>query len=196
MPKRTIILITLLTILTAALVMLAIRNEQNRQPVEESPRDSISQETDVVKNAEMMFEPSAVVISSGSAQSTVMVVIDTKDRSADGVQLELVYDPQALSNVTVTLPDNNFFGTASDAAVIVNSIDQERGRISYWVGVNPDALPSEGIGAIAEISFIMNPVAPVNNTVIEIMDQSMITDGSLHTNILGKTSQLQIMRTQ
>src|SRR5690554_5941316 len=109
MPKRTIILILILTVLTVLLVVLAIRNE--RQMVTETTHDQapvVVQELE--KTATLSFSPETVIVASTGATTTVDMIIDTKDYSIDGVQIELLYDPTILRNVRIVTPEQNFFG--------------------------------------------------------------------------------------
>lgn len=191
MQKRTLILIIVLTALTALLVFLAIRNE--RQMVDQTTQDPSEvtvQELD--KTAELSFSPNTVMLSSSSAVATVDIMIDTKEHSVDGVQLELVYDPTVLTNVRISPPSDTFFGGPGDSNNLFNDVDATRGRISYWLGINPTLTSKSGSGVVAQISFSLNPSSTASEAAIGVLERSMITESSTHTNVLATPSPLTI----
>jgi len=191
MPKRTIILITVLTVLTAILVFLAIKNEQKRQSPE-------SQDTPVVvnqkpeKTALLVFSPTEVVLS-GSQAASVEISIDTKQYKVDGVQLDLLYDPEVLTNVQLTVPQQNFFGGPGDVNNFINEVDAQRGRVTYYLGISPTLTSKQGKGVIAELSFTRNPSTDATESAIEILDKSMIVEEKSHESVLATPSPLHII---
>jgi len=191
MPKRTIVLISILTILTAILVVLAVQNE--KRPVS----DQVDEQTQLIdqepaKTAELTFSPNQVVLASSAATATVDVLVDSKEYLVDGVQLELLYDPAVLTNVSVTAPQNNFFGGQGDSNQILDDTDPQLGRVSYGLGISPALMSKQGSGVIAQITFSLNPQSTATDTVIEVLDRSMIIDSVSHKNVLAAPASLNI----
>jgi hypothetical protein len=191
MPIRTIILILVLTALTGILVVLAINNER-QAATDTQPSRAVDITPTLEKTGVIEFTPATVVLASGSGRTTVDVSVDTKEHMVDGVQLELLYDPAVLSNVSITVPQDNFFGESGEFSNILNEVDSERGRVSYWLGISPIAQSKKGEGVIAQLSFTVNPNADVSQTAIEVLDRSMITETSTHTSILATPAPLNI----
>jgi hypothetical protein len=191
MPKRTIVLIAILTLLTAILVVLAVQNEK-RQVDEKADEQTQIVDQDPEKTAELTFSPNQVVLASAAATATVDVLIDSKEHFTDGVQLELLYDPEVLTNVTVSTPQDNFFGGPGDSNPLLNDIDPERGRISYGLGINPSLTSKQGTGVVAQLTFSLNPQSTAAQTAIEVMDRSMIIESTSHKNVLAVPASLNI----
>jgi hypothetical protein len=191
MPKRTILLIIILTVLTGVLVVLAINNER-KAAVDTQPSRAVDITPALEKTATLQFNPSTVVIASGAGRTTVNVLINTNTHMVDGVQLELLYDPVVLSNVAITVPQDNFFGDTGEFSNILNEVDPQRGRASYWLGISPIAQSKSGEGVVAQLSFTVNPNADVAETVVEVLDRSMVTESSTHTSVLATPAPLNI----
>lgn len=192
MPKRTVILIIILTALTALLVWLAVQNEQKQSISQEESSTSSVVKEQVQKNAELSFVPQSVVLGSATQSATVDVWVKTNNNAIDGVQLELLYDPQVISNVSITSPDQNFFGTTNDSNIIINNIDAERGRVSYALGLNPGTVPKKGEGTVARLSFTLNPINKSAQSTIDFLDKSMVIETTSHESVLSNTTPLQI----
>lgn len=191
MPIRTVILIVVLTALTGLLVVLAIHNERNAA-VDSQPSRAVDITPALEKTATLQFVPGTVVVASSSGKTTVDVLINTQEHMVDGVQLELLYDPAVLSNLTLTVPQNNFFGQPGDYTYVPVQSDPERGRASYWLGISPIAQSKSGEGIVAQLSFTVNPNADVSETVVEVLDRSMVTESSTHESVLATPSPLNI----
>jgi hypothetical protein len=189
MPKRTLLLIAVLTLLTALLVFLALHNEQKTQKPEQPTANT--QVEQLNKTATLAFSPGEVVLT-GSNSAAVDVIVDTKENTIDGVQLELLYDPKVVSNLKVTIPEQNFFGSNTDANVILNLNDTKLGRVTYGVGINPQATPKSGSGVVAHLTCTRNPLANVTESVIEILDRSTVVESTHHESVLATSSPLKI----
>ncbi|HRN96015.1 MAG TPA: hypothetical protein PLD54_01045, partial [Candidatus Levybacteria bacterium] len=171
------------------LVVLAIRNE--RRPATDQQEPVVLQQ-DPAKTAEIIFSPNEVVLASNTATTTVDIIVDTKEYEVDGVQLELMYDPEVLTNVTMTTPEQNFFGGQGNSNNFINEVDPQRGRVSYWFGINPMLTSKQGTGVVAQLSFTLNPQSSATETVIDVLDKSMITEIETNKNVLAAPSPLNI----
>ena len=79
---------------------------------------------------------------------SIPIEISTGENKVTAVQLELQYDPQVLTDVTVV--PNQFF---SNPDILLNQIDTKTGRISYALGVGLTAQGVSGKGIVANILF-------------------------------------------
>lgn len=111
---------------------------------------------------------------------TLHVITETHTNNKEKptiIQLEIAYDPNALSQVSITP------GTYFDAPqVLLNNINTHTGRISY-------ALSGKEInetGSIATISVTKNPAFPDVETSLSFLPKSMIK-GITDTNLLMAT---------
>lgn len=177
MPKKTTILIAVLILFTAGLIYIAVRTEQQIPP--EIIEETLTEEelTDLIPTinpqTQISFNPAVLnTIDNPQSEYAVDVAVNTNGQAISGIQLELSYDPAILSNVTVTPSENNLFGT--NPAVLINSVDQDLGRISYAIalgGLNDDEVT--GNGNIASITFSANS-ALVKNTQISILPKTTV----------------------
>ena len=192
MPKRTVILIVILTLLTGVLVFLAMKNERQDLPPEsdvaDAPFDAPQQ---LEKTATIVFEPTTVeAVPSTASASTVDVFFDSTEHTVDNIQLELQYDPEVLTNVSITAPAINFFGEAGSYVVPIQTVDRALGRISYAIAINPQVDAVRGVGQIAQISFSVNPQATVSETQIKVLDRSMANETTSHESVLAPVDPL------
>lgn len=144
-----LLIITILLLITAVLIFAAVTTKRENLPGA-VPSPSIE------PYALLSFSPEILNItdSSASATQTVDIVLDTNGKGAFGAQIELQYDPQVITNVKLTTPNNPFFGTSS--AELINIISQEEGRATYAIGISPNENEKKGVGAIATLSFTVD----------------------------------------
>lgn len=194
MPKRTVILILVLTILTGVLVFLALKNEQRTAPQQAGEGERITEDTALPeKTATLTFDPQIMeAIPSTASANTVDVVLNANEHTIDSVQLEIVYDPADLSNVTVSAPENNIFGGPGSYTVIPMPSDPALGRVSFAMGISTQAQAVQGAGPVARISFTVNPSTTKDVTQIQIMDRSMIVETNSHESVLAPVDPLTI----
>jgi hypothetical protein len=101
-------------------------------------------------------------------------MIDTKGDSIRAVQLEVAYDPKALTNVTIKPGD--FFPDAQ--TLPVGGVNQTTGRITF--AVTPANLrdSKSGTGTVATLTFY--PAAgATTSTPITLLDKSLVTSPGL-----------------
>lgn len=195
MPKRTVILILVLTLLTALLVFLALSNERHTSPetIEDSDVSVEVSPPAPLKTATLSFSPQMIeAIPSTASANTVDVILNTDEHDVDSVQLELIYDPQDLLSVTVSAPENNIFGGQGDYVVIPMPDDHQRGRTSYAIGINTTSDAVRGEGPVARITFTVNPLSTKDTTQIQVLDRSMVVETNSHESVLAPTDPLTI----
>ncbi len=149
MSKKTIGLITTLLVITVLLIVVAVSPSTKKQngPLSTALKTSPTQTPE--KYTVLQVAPNPVVLSSSSGN--VDVRIDTNvggSNNVTAVQLEMAYDIDMLSNVSVK--PGTFF---TNPVVLLNKVDPAKGTISYWVGIQPGGAAQNGQGVVATVSF-------------------------------------------
>ena len=139
MSVKTVVLIVILALVAVVLVFLALPNKQTNL----FPKTT----KQVVNPADTTLSIEKAMQVSGTTYSSV-VSIDTGKNNVNAVQLELVYDPNVVTNVKVT--PLNFL---TQPVELLNKIDSKNGRISYALGVAPGQERVNGKGNLAKITY-------------------------------------------
>jgi hypothetical protein len=180
--KRTVILIVVLTVIAAVLVILALQTEQ---PVinEPTPKQQVSVQP--VPNADTSLRLSPDTVALGTGAGKVDVVIDTGKNKVNAVQLEIAYDPNVITNVTIT--PGSFL---QSPITLLDLHDKTTGRISYALALTPAGEPVQGTGTVASLTFSRNnaPINTASQTQISILDKSLITETGGKNSLLKETS--------
>ena len=140
---KTVVLIVVLALIATVLVFIALPKNQkdllpkliNKEAV--NPADTTLAISDAQKNEDTTYSS--------------IVSIDTGKNNVNAVQIELIYDPNAISNVKVTPMD--FF---PEYVELLNNVDNKNGRISYALAVAPGQERTKGAGDIAKITYTIN----------------------------------------
>jgi hypothetical protein len=150
MPKKTLILIVLLVIVTIGLLVIALMpNLKTSAPVKPAPVSSVP----AYLQTELAFSTPVNTLNTYSTD----VLISSGSNKTTAVQLEISYDPKVLTNVDIV--PGSFFTTP---VVLLKKIDTVNGRISYALGISPSQKPTSGNGTVATITF--SPVATTTAT--------------------------------
>lgn len=144
MSKRTLGLILVLIIVSAALVFFALNSQKSQAPKQvvkiPSPTPTPIAQTLIT------LLPNPLIISSSSA--TIDVHVDSKENNLIVVQLELGFDPKMISVTDIT--PSTFFKTP---LVLYKKIDAQKGNVMYAIAVPPGVPPVKGKGTVATINF-------------------------------------------
>jgi cytoskeletal protein RodZ len=138
-PKKTLILIIVLAVLTLVLLALALRvslpqgNQATKAPT-------------VVSHAYSVLSI-AQPVASGSAY-TANINITTSSNKVTAAQLELKYDPKLIEVSDITA--GAFF---NNPVPIIKKIEPENGRITFALGIGLGQKPVNGQGTVAVITF-------------------------------------------
>lgn len=191
MNVRTLSLIIILAIMAAGLTWLAIYLAQNQQVREESPRPSIvATPTPVEASAKLYFLPETVASSSSSSLSTE-IWLDAGKNEISGVQIELKYDPSALSNVVLKpADDSGFFGPLKSSIILFNSVDQKQGRVSFAMGIGLSERAKRGVARVATLSFTKRIGSPPST--ITFLPTTQVTQLDVTSSVLKETKDLMI----
>ena len=131
MSKKTIALITGLILLTVLLVGLAVKTSQPSKTTPTPSEDQTAPTVAVEAKTKLFMSPNPVTLTGNTA--TIAVKMDSQDNDITAVQMELSYDPKALSFVSIT-PSDIF----SQGVPLLNTVDKKNGRISYAIGLSPE----------------------------------------------------------
>ena len=195
MPKKTTILILILTAVTGVLLFLAV--SEGRKP--QAPKATITPtKKQVQKTARVFFSPQNIDLSSatGSAVSTVDILVDTGGSQIAGVQVEAQYDPKSLTNLSLipAADSQGFFG--NQANILFNEIIPATGRISFAIGISPNQSPKNGVGKIATLNFQRNFNATSSATSINFLDKTIVTILGENESVLKESLPLNITLSQ
>lgn len=179
--KRTLALIIVLTLITATLLYLAIRQEQPAPSVTIAPTPTVSP-----AHTTLALIPQTA---STAAYQTVAVMIDSHSNKVSGTQINLAYDPTVLSNVSVKL--GTYF---TNPSILLNTVDTKNGRITLVLGIQPNALQATGSGTIATVSYTLLPTTK-SSTQISFLPKTAVTQEGELSSVLASTSDLTIPTT-
>ncbi len=158
-------IIIVLALITVALIISAVTTPtKNKAGLNPTPATK--------PYASLSFSPEKLS-PTDTASQTADIVIDTNGKGVFGAQIELQYDPNIISNLTIDLPENSFFGKSSTE--LIKHVSQEEGRATFAVGVGPNDEEKKGRGTIATIKFQINPSSE-NKTEITILPISSINN--------------------
>lgn len=186
MSKRTLSLIIVLILLVVVLLSLAIGKTSTPPPP--IPTRPIATPTPKVEQTSLLFGDLTIAPSSPSASSkkeppySLPINIKTGSNAVTAVQLELLYDPKAITKVVVK-PESFF----ANPTVLINNIDAQNGRISYALGIGPDASGTQGTGTVASISFAAKSKTPIE-TSISFLPKTLVTAEGVSQSVLKTTN--------
>jgi hypothetical protein len=136
----------------------------------------------VTADSSLYISPNPIQMASDSA--TCDIIINSGRNKLTGIQLEIGYDPNLLTNVKVN--QASFFPSPT---TLINSTDKKNGRISFALVISPAGSPVSGTGTVATITFEHNPVASTSNsqTEITILDKSLVSMLGVSESVLKDT---------
>lgn len=165
--NRTLILIIVLILSVVGLLFLSLKP----QP----PKEEVTAPVSVAQTTLALTTPRA-----SESAFVSDVVINTRGNKATAVQLELSYNPEALTNVEIV--PGTFFATAEE---LIKKIDTENGRISYALGVGLGQKGVMGQGVIATLSF--SKLQTVGITSIDFAPKSLVSAEGIAISVLKET---------
>lgn len=112
------------------------------------------------------------------------IMINSGNSDVSEIQIELKYNPGALTFVNVTVPDQMFLGNRENFSIVFNEVDPILGRISLAVKTKPSGLPKKGVGTVASLSFLPKSTS---TGMISFTPASSVTSPHSLTSILNKT---------
>lgn len=178
MSKKTLILIVILFVLTTLLFITAMG--KNKEVAEESsPEVEEVAAIPSVQKTNIYLSPDSLVLDSNSG--SINVDLSTEENNVTAVQLEMAYDPKVIGGIDIIPGD--FF---DDPSVLMKTIDQKNGRISYALILPASSPAKKGTGTVAVISFkVLNK--NVGQTNISFLPKTLVTAEGVDPSVL-KTS--------
>lgn len=140
--NKTWLLVTGLVILTAVLLVISLNTK------------SLPGLPSVTEEVKKDFAYTSLIFSDEPRPSTISgtfdldININTDKNEVTGVQLELDFDPKALTRVDIRAGD-----FLINRAVLIKNIDIKNGRVTYAIGNRPGQAAVKGAGVIAVLSF-------------------------------------------
>ena len=186
LSRKTLALISSLIIVLIALFVLSFSatNQVNKSA------PSIPQPTPTpIAQTVIKMSPNPVVLTNG--KGSVEVNMDTNENEISAVQLEILYDPQALSNVAIKL--GTFF---SSTVPYWNKIDKEKGIISYSLVILPNEAQLKGSGTVAVIEFQKNPSSSIASTELEILPRTIVVTSGNSSSVLNQAIGTTVLLTE
>lgn len=171
--RKTLALVSSLVIVLVALFILSFSAPKSQN----QPSTNQSQSTPVAQTV-ITMSPNPVTFdrtSTGSAQ----VMMNTSDNEVTAVQLEISYDPDAISNVVIKPGD--FF---TSPVPLLNTIDKKEGRISYALAIAPAQAPLKGAGTVATIEFSKNPATTLTTTELKLLPRTLVAAKGIGPSVL------------
>jgi len=179
MSKKTLALIIFLFLLTCGLLYLALATSPQKTPTLAPTPTPIS----VNAKTTISLDVAPASESSTLTKYTLAVKIDTADDIVNSVQLELAFDPQALTNVSVSQGD--FFAQPN---VLLKNINTTDGRISYALVQPFNTSGKSGRGTVAFLYFDVSPLFTGKSTNISFLPKTAIAADKVLESVLKKAS--------
>lgn len=200
MPKKTLILIIFLALITGGLIYMALTTSQTPSTLNQTPTTTteVNQAKPVKKTAQLSFDPASLTITplgSGAAKQTVNIMVKTQGQIVSGAQIELQFDPLSVSNLTIDAGTDSIFGPSGYFVIPLN-VDYQTGRATYAVAVGATATPKATEGKVATVTFTAKKHANLTTSVIAILDKSIVTEEGTGESILTGEHPLTLHFTQ
>lgn len=183
MSKRTLFLIFALFIITFVLLMIALYQPQALKTTQTAtvPKEPVAQ-TVLSFGTPIIATSSSVLREPADLNYSLPVNITTGKNRVTAVQLELIYDPKVLSNVSVV--PGSFF---KNPIALLNQIDTKTGRISYALGISPTDEAVMGKGVTAILTFDVKAGTEAK-TVILFLPKTLVTAQGVTESVLKQTT--------
>lgn len=180
MSNRTLILIALLILITTGLVLIALNSPYSPPtpaPPPIAPNKALPIKQTVAETVLRFDDPFAA-----NAVYSLPLMISTGRNAVTAVQVELSFDPQVLTKVTVN--PGSFF---NNPIVLLNDVDQQAGKISYALGISPQDNGISGEGVVATINFQTKVAAPTT-TSVTFLAKTLVTAEGVSQSVLKSSS--------
>lgn len=152
MPKRTLTLVISLVLIAGGLVFLAL---STLQPQQQLPNASISP-TPIFAHTTLNLMPNPAISTAG-ANTQIAVMINSNGDKVSAAQLELAFDPTALTFVDIAPATTDAFFNRTTQLLKV--IDQRNGKVSYAIALASSEKTKAGSGTLAVITVRLAPTA-------------------------------------
>lgn len=182
MSKRTLFLIFALFIITVVLLAITLYKPSSQpSPIIIAPKEPVEQTV-------LSFGNLSSVISTSSSALKYSLPIDiaTGNNKVTAVQLEMQYDPEILTNVSIT--PGVFFANPN---ALLNQIDIKTGRITYAFGIGLTEQGVLGIGTVATLNFSVIAGAPQQTSIL-FLPKTLVTAEGISGSVKKQANNIQI----
>lgn len=185
LPRRTVYLIAGLFITTVVLLLLAFSDfgPKNALIRKSNPPPPVP----LRGTATLSLVPSPYTVPASSGAVSLDVAIDTGSSKVTGVQLELAYDPLALSDVVLT--PGPFFENPSP---LVNTVDTTKGRVTYTLVTPLGNAGKSGAGIVVKLQGRIK-TSNSNKTAIALLSASKVTAAGVSSSVLKSVNSADII---
>lgn len=135
------------------------------------------------------FPGTAVLSFQKQSATSTAIFVDTRNKPVSAVQLAISFDPSILGNVSIK--PGNFF---NQALVLINKIDYTTGTIFYAAVVPPNAVPQQGKGVVAWLTYEFAQ-GSINPTSLQFLPNTKITARGIDNSVLKEASSISIAST-
>lgn len=173
MSKKIIIfLVVILIILILSVLRLTKIPKTSDSPSISSVPSSVPS---LPAESTLSISPDSITADLGGSYD-VDVQIHSQGKYPTLLQLELAYDPSALTNVSLS-PGS----IIPDPDVLLDNIDETTGRLSYALSLKPGQKPLYFSGIVAKLKFEVKKTTPQKQTTIYFQPKTAIR--SVNENI-------------
>lgn len=183
MSKRTLFLIFALFIITIALLLIALYQPQapKTAPTAAVPKEPVAQ-TILSFGNPLIATSLSPLRQSADLNYSLPININTFKNKVTAVQLEMQYDPEILTNVTIV--PGSFFANPD---VLLNQIDVKTGRISYALGTGLTGQAVAGKGIAANLTFSVKS-RNTQQTAILFLPKTLVAAQGINQTVLKTTA--------
>lgn len=122
----------------------------------------------------LSFSPDSFYLKPGQA-SEAAILINSQGRPPSLAQLEIAYDPEVLTQVDLT--PGAFF---PNPQILLNTNDEETGRLSYVLTTPSNETPRLQNGIVAKLKFTVSKTTAKSDTSIYFLPKTQILSGNLN----------------
>ncbi len=186
MSKRTLSLIIVLFLAALGLMFIAqAKPEQQQTPIQPNITPRV---TPPVAQTVLLFGDLSMTTSSTQPTHSIPIIIQTGKNLVTAVQIELLYDPQIITNVSIT--QGTFF---SKPVVLLNYIDDANGRISYALGINPQDSGKKGEDIVVATLTFKAKISTPTATTISFLPKTLVTEEDVAQSVLKSANPTQFI---
>lgn len=182
----SLILVLILAIIIAINILKLDTNRTVPPAITPTPVHSIANQAKSV----LSLLPNPISLDQ-SGIGTINAVLETNSNKDTAIQLELKYDPNAITEIAIT-PGDLF----NNPVELIKNIDSKNGRITYALGISPTQLPVEGKGTAAIITFRKKPGTILASTKFIILPESLVTATGIEKSVLKESINTKILLSQ
>lgn len=178
MPKQTFAFIAFLVVVTLVLLGLAVYTQNPNLNL--TPNLNTTSIYPTYAHTVLRLTPPKRSSPLANSYSTDVSITTNKDKIT-ATQLELTYDPKLITNVDVKIGD-----FIQNPVVLLKKVDQQTGRISLALGINPSQKPKSGEGTVATITF-NEVLGATGSTIINFLPKTQVTAAGVSESVLKES---------